>query len=140
MKLLRAFAVWFVVSVLAIVLAEDIGSARFERILDEHHDPKVNHVFAFEVWHDKVTGQEITCATSRDTNNTGGIDGKAYPTLLFSIRKELEMSNSCRGKKENNKKNWRSRVEFLKHQREGRPKQIWVKPTPDELLGHWEKV
>ena len=63
--------------------AEGKASVRFERLLDEHHDPKTNHVFAFEVWHDKESGQEFTCATSRDTNDTGGIDGKAYPLTCF---------------------------------------------------------
>lgn len=58
-------------------------SPRFERILDEHHDTHTNHVAVFEVWHDRVSGQEFTCAQSYDTNSTGGLDGKSFPVSCF---------------------------------------------------------
>jgi hypothetical protein len=64
------------------VEAADNGP-RFEKISDEHFDPRYNHAVIFETWHDKLGGEEFTCVGSRDTNNTGGIDGKAWPLSCF---------------------------------------------------------
>lgn len=56
------------------------------------------------------------------------------------------MSNTRRGKKLNNNKHYGAKAEFLKHQREGRPKQVWVweepmnVPAGEQPTGHWEKV
>jgi hypothetical protein len=63
--------------------AIDPSRTRFEKISDEHFDPRYNHAAIFEVWHDKVSGQEFTCVSSRDTSETGGIDGKAWPLSCF---------------------------------------------------------
>jgi hypothetical protein len=60
----------------------DIGP-RFERIIDEHHDPNTNHAQIFEVWHDRASGQEFVCVESHDSNGTGGLDGIAYPISCF---------------------------------------------------------
>jgi hypothetical protein len=75
--------------IVAFLLCAGIGMTqathglRFERILDEHHDANTNHVAVFEVWHDKESGQEFTCAQSRDSNSTGGLDGRTYPVSCF---------------------------------------------------------
>jgi hypothetical protein len=66
----------------AFAFSQDNG-LRFERLLDEHKDARYNHAAVFEVWHDKVSGQEIICIGSRDSNNTGGLDGRAYPLSCF---------------------------------------------------------
>lgn len=46
--------------------------------------------------------------------------------------------------KDNSKKNYRERKEWMQGKKIGRPKQVWVDDTPTHLIGesegHWEKV
>lgn len=53
--------------------------ARFERLLSEHADSHVNNAERFEVWHDKVSGQEFTCVFS-GSGDFGSRPVSCFPT------------------------------------------------------------
>lgn len=52
---------------------------RFERILEEETGND-NFVHYFEVWHDKDSGQEVTCAFGQNGGLTATRPGTCWPT------------------------------------------------------------
>jgi len=53
------------------------------------------------------------------------------------------MTDTRRGKKLLNVRNFGSYTDWMKRKKEGRPKQQWIKYTPEEdgqSGGYWEKV
>lgn len=42
--------------------AQQNNSPRFEKLTSQTNDRHLNEAEVFEVWHDKVSGQEFTCA------------------------------------------------------------------------------